>query len=107
MACSGNAPIVTFASAISFATAIRRDTFDFTAPTVGLTLATASLASRISKSAYQSGRPAQRARCQDVHPSSFSERRLAKDLARPRELPPLQPEVLYRVKLDVRHRVGH
>ena len=44
---------VTFASAISFATATRRETLDFTAPTVGLTLATASLASRISTSLTQ------------------------------------------------------
>jgi hypothetical protein len=40
--------MVTLAAAMSFATSISRETFDRTAPTVGLRLATANLASRIS-----------------------------------------------------------
>jgi hypothetical protein len=56
MACSGKAPMVTSAAAISSATLIRRSVFEVTAPTVGLTLATANLARRISKAAYQTAR---------------------------------------------------
>src|SRR5687767_7855421 len=44
--------MVTLAAAISFATSMRRETFDRTAPTVGLRLATASLARRISLQGY-------------------------------------------------------
>src|ERR1700752_2376292 len=55
MACSGNAAIVTSASAISRARVIICETLACTAPTVGLTFATAAFARRMGLASHVPG----------------------------------------------------